>query len=63
MRAMYGGTVWFVLFTLVILYKVEAIYGKVDSLTSFLDMMGAIIYGVFMAWGLKFLNRKYGVEN
>ncbi|HEX3046432.1 MAG TPA: hypothetical protein VHY08_16870 [Bacillota bacterium] len=61
--AIYGGSVWFVLYTIVILYKIEGVYGKIDFPTAFFDMMGAVIYGIFLAWGLLYLERKYGVEN
>lgn len=61
--AIWGGSVWFILYTAVILYKVEKIYGQIDFSTAFFNLLGAVIYGVFMAWALLILNRKYGVEN
>lgn len=61
--AMYGGGVWFALYILVDLFKMHGIYGKVDFSTSLVNITGAVIYGVSMAWALLILNRKYGVEN
>jgi len=43
--------------------KGEKIYGKIDFSTAFFDLLGAVIFGVFMAWALLIINRKFGVEN
>lgn len=61
--AIYGGAAWFVIYSVTNLFKLEKIYGEVDFGTAVFDMVGAIIYGIVMAWVLLILNRKYGVEN
>lgn len=61
--AIYGGGVWFSLYVLITLYKMAKIYGKIDFPNAMVNLIGAVIYGFFMAWALLILNRKYDVVN
>lgn len=61
--AIYGGAAWFIIYTIINLFKVKGIFGKVDFSTAVFNMAGAIIWGLVMAWTLLLLNKKYGIEN
>ena len=60
---LYGAISWFLIYVLFALYKIEGISGKIDFPTAVINLLGAAIWGIGMAWTLLFLNRKYGVKN
>lgn len=60
---LYGALLWFIIFSIFSLFKVNGVYGVIDYNTAIINLIGASIYGIGMSWTLLFLNGKYGVKN
>ena len=59
----FGEFTWTIIYVLTTLFKIKGIYQVIDPSTTLVNFIAASIWGIVMAWGLLFLNRKNGVKN
>ncbi|MGE5549432.1 MAG: DUF6789 family protein [Bacteroidota bacterium] len=58
----FGGLSWFIIYTVVNVFRVKGIYGVTDFETAVLNLIGSIIWGITLGGAFSFLTQKHGEE-
>ena len=61
--AIYGGSAWFIIYTVINLFKVKGVFGEIGFSTAVSNMVGALLWGLATGWALIVLKRGFGAEN